>query len=174
MRTIKDNVIIGFLSLFCLIAWSIELYWFVNHNVIHLSPPGLISSAFSFYGRADSTWYNVQDAPPFAMAFMLYLEGIHIFITQTLGLCLIYAIWNNKHYRYTLQLLLSSYVAYSVLAYYGIHQLAGFPCMKHKTLGAYLIFYLFNAPYLVYFWLAYDSVKEINRRTRDNGNRTSI
>lgn len=162
MKT-KDKVIIGFLSLFVVIAWTIELFWFVKHNAI-AGMGGLIGKAFALYGRGDSTWFNVSAAPPFAMAFMLCLEAIHIFGSQLLNIILIRAIWLNRGYRYKLQLLIGSYVSYSVIVYYLTHWIAGFSCMAVKDIGSMAIFILFNLPYLVVYGFlvgdAWEHIKE--------------
>lgn len=146
---IKDKITVGFLSLFVVIAWTIELFWFIRHNSIH-TMTGIIPRAFALYGRGDDTWFDVAAAPPFALSFILLLEAIHIFGSQLLNIFLIRAIVKGAAYRYKLQLLVSSYVFYSVLVYYGVHWVAGFPCMPHKDLASYAVFFGFNAPYLIY------------------------
>lgn len=146
---LRDKVTVGFLSLFVVIAWTVELFWFIKHNDIQ-SMTGFIPKAFALYGRGDDTWFNVSAAPPFALAFILFLEAIHIFLSQLLNIALIHAIVKAKAYRYKLQLMVSSYVFYSVLVYYGVHWFAGFPCMPHKDLVSYIVFFGFNAPYLIY------------------------
>lgn len=158
---LKDKITIGFLSLFVVIAWTIELFWFVQHNNIqHMT--GFIPRAFSLYGRGDMTWFDVGHSPSFALSFILFLEAIHIFISQLLNLLLIRAIVKSKAYRYKLQLLVSSYVFYSVVVYYGVHMVSGFSCMAVKDWVSYLVFFGFNLPYLlVYLWTGLDAWKNI-------------
>ena len=168
---LKDKITIAFLSLFVVVAWTIELFWFIQHNNIqHMS--GFIPRAFSLYGRGDNTWFSVDKSPPFALSFMLMLEGIHIFISQLLNLLLIRAIVKSKAYRYKLQLLVSSYVFYSVLVYYGVHWVSGFSCMAVKDWVSYVVFFGFNAPYLLaYLWTGIDAWKNIgvsNEHTKES------
>jgi hypothetical protein len=81
---------------------------------------------------------------------------------------LIWAILARKPYRHTLQLILGSYLTYSVLLYFWTAYLSGFERMASPhTAYTYFLFFAPNLPWLLgYLYMTCDSVRAINRQLR--------
>jgi hypothetical protein len=167
----KDWVILGMQCFFFLSAVTLELYWVVYHDeLVARSQTDVIASLFRIYGDGDSAYYE-QVTP-----FTLGLETIQIFCTQPLNLWLIYAICKRKPYRHALQLMMASYVSYSVLLYFWNAHLSGYAgmCFPH-SLYAFFIFYVPNFPWLFgHLYMAYDSFRAITQRFQRSAGATGL
>jgi hypothetical protein len=97
------------------------------------------------------------------------LESINVFFSQVLNAWLLYAILKGRYYRHILQLIVSTYLAYSVALYFLVAAISGFACMREKTGFNYFLFFVPNLPwFLCYLYMAYDSAADIARRLRWN------
>jgi hypothetical protein len=161
----KDWAIIGMLGFFIAVAWTVELYWVMFYDeMVSRAQTEWLADLFRVYGDADSSYYDL----PSAAAYPRGLESFNIFFTQPLNAWLIWAILARRHYRHLLQLILGAYVTYSVLLYFWTAYLCGFERMASPhSASTYLLFFGPNLPWLLgYLYMAYDSVRAINRRFR--------
>jgi hypothetical protein len=159
MTSRSDKVIIGILVFFIVIAWTVELYWMLNHRQLAaLASHQFLARLLSYYAPADRMYF--AEVTPLALT----LEGINVYFTQAVHVWLIYAILRQRPYRHVLQLAVGSYVAYSVILYYVHMQVGGFAQMERRTPAIYALFYGANLPWLLgplYFVL--DSARAITR-----------
>jgi len=155
--TAKDKGIVVLLVFFLLVAFSLELYWILRADSLAIrSTDEWIAYLYSIYGEADRAYYD--SVTPFTLG----LETINVFGTQILNLWLIWAILQNRAYRYALQLTLGSYLTYSVLLYFWVFHLSGYADMKHQNPSTFFLLIVPNVPWLVgYFYLAYDAFRAI-------------
>jgi hypothetical protein len=158
----RDRVILGLLCFYILIAFSLELYWLIyNDELVERAPRELFARLFQIYGDADRAYYD--RVTPMAIG----LEGINVYFTQLLNVALIYAIVARTYWRHTLQLLVGSYLAYSVVLYFWAAHVTGYPDMRYRSGYTFFLFYVPNFPWLLgYAYMAYDSVRAIHRRLR--------
>ncbi|HEX2314826.1 MAG TPA: emopamil-binding family protein [Thermomonospora sp.] len=155
----EDRVSITLLLFFVLMAVTIELYFVVHHRDLP-QRDDLFARLYEIYGAGDQAYYGRGDVHvPFA------LETINVFVTQVLNGILIWAIVRRRPYRHPLQLAVSSYVAYSVVLYFWIAHVSGYPGMPEKDWWGYLIFYAPNLPWLLgHLYLAHRSFGAIVRQ----------
>lgn len=158
----RDRVTIGLLCFYILIALSLELYWLIfRDELVARAPHELFARLFEIYSDCDRAYYD--RVSPLAIA----LESINVCFTQLLNVSLIYAIVARRHWRHTLQLLVGSYVAYSVILYFYTAHVVGYPDMRYKSAYTFLLFYTTNLPWLLgYAWMAADSIRAIHTRLR--------
>ncbi len=159
----SDRVTLGLLTFFLCIAFSLELYWLVlRDELVTRAPHELFARLFQIYGDADRAYYDRISA------LAIGLEGINVYFTQLLNVWLIYAIVAHKHYRHSLQLLVSSYLTYSVVLYFYCAHVTGYPDMKYQSLYTYFLFYATNGPWVLgYGWMAWVSVRALNAHMRE-------
>lgn len=155
--TARDKGIVALLAFFLLAAFSLELYWIIHaDSLVARSPHEWIAYLYSIYGEADRAYYDA------VTPFTLGLETVNVFVTQLLNLWLIWAILQNKPYRYALQLTLGSYLTYSVMLYFWVFHLSGYVDMKQQTPYAFFLLIVPNLPWLLgYFYLAWDAFRTI-------------
>jgi hypothetical protein len=160
----KDWLILGMLGLFFLAACTLELYWVLHADqLVARSQTDLLAYWFSFYGEADSAYYD-QVTP-----FTLGLETLNVFVTQWLNLWLMYAILKRKPYRYALQLTLGAYLSYSVILYFWTSHLSGYAGMQQRSFYLFCMLIVPNLPWLLgYLYLAYDAFRAISQRFRED------
>lgn len=160
----RDRVILGLLCFYILIAFSLELYWLIYRDeLVDRAPRELFARLFEIYGDADRAYYD--RISPLAIG----LESINVYFTQLLNLLLIHAIVARTHHRHTLQLLLGSYLAYSVVLYFWAAHVAGYPDMRYQSPYTFFLFYATNMPWLLgYAYMAYDSIRAIHARMRSD------
>ena len=158
----RDRLILAFLAFALAVAWSLELYWY-NHRdeLVERSSTELFAWLFKVYGDADRAYYD--HVTPMSVG----QEWINIFVTQLVNLWLMAAIIARRRYRPVLQLLLGSYVAYSVVLYFAAAHLTGYPDMRTRSAWTFGLFYGANLPWLVgYAYLAWDGARELLGRPR--------
>lgn len=155
----RDRVILGLLCFFILVALSLELYWLVYRDeLVARAPHELFARLFQIYGDADRAYYD--RITPTAIG----LEGINVYVTQILNVALIYAIVARTHWRHTLQLVVGSYLTYSVVLYFWAAHVTGYPDMRYQSSYTFFLFYAPNLPWLLgYAYMALDSVRAIHR-----------
>jgi len=162
----RDRVILGLLTFFLCIAVSLELYWLVYRDqLVARAPHELFARLFQIYGDADRAYYD--RVSPLAIA----LEGINVYFTQLLNIWLMVAIVGRRHYRHVLQLLVGSYLTYSVILYFWAAHVTGYPDMRYQSPYTFFLFYAPNLPWLLgYAYMAWDSCRALcaqARATRD-------
>jgi hypothetical protein len=159
----SDRVTLGLLTFFLCIAFSLELYWLVfRDELVARAPTELFARLFQIYGDADRAYYDRISA------LAIGLEGINVYITQAVNLWLMFAIVARKHYRHVLQLLVGSYLSYSVILYFWCAHVTGYPDMRYQSAYTYFLFYAPNLPWLLgYAWMAWVSVRALNAHTRE-------
>jgi len=157
----SDRLILGLLCFFILIAFSLELYWLIYRDeLVARAPTELFARLFQIYGDADRAYYD--RISPLAIG----LEGINVYFTQLLNVLLMYAIVARRHWRHTLQLLLGSYLAYSVILYFYAAHVVDYPDMRYQSAYTFFLFYATNLPWLLgYGYMALDSIRAIHRHT---------
>jgi hypothetical protein len=158
----KDWLILGLLAFFILVAFTVELYWVVYADqLVARSDSDLLAYGFSFYGEADSAYYD--HVTPLSLG----LETLNVYVTQWLNLWLAYAILKHKPYRYALQLALGAYLTYSLVLYFWTAHLSGYAGMRERSFYTFFMFVTPNLPWLLgYLYLAYDAIRAINARFR--------
>lgn len=157
----RDRLILGLLCFYILIAFSLELYWLIYRDeLVARAPHELFARLFQIYGDADRAYYDRVSA------LAIGLEGINVYFTQILNVLLMYAIVARRYWRHTLQLLVGSYLAYSVILYFYAAHVTGYPDMRYQSTYTFFLFYAANLPWLLgYGYMAYDSIRAIHRRT---------
>jgi hypothetical protein len=158
----SDRVILGLLVFFLTIAFSLELYWLEHHGeLVELAPHELFARLFQIYGDADRCYYD--RVSPTAIG----LESINVYFTQALNLWLMWAIVARAHYRHVLQLVVGSYLSYSVILYFWAAHVTGYPDMRYHAPYTYFLFYAPNLPWLLgYGFMAWHSARALTARTR--------
>lgn len=160
--SLSDKFTVSFLVFFLFMGFTVELYWVVYHG--HMKPHAdrsFIAHLFQIYGAADSAYF---DSDP---AFPMGLESINVFFSQILNAWLLYAIIKGRYYRHVLQIIVSSYLAYSVTLYFLVAAIDGFSCMREKSAWNFFLFFAPNLPWLLfYLYMAYDSAAYLTRRLR--------
>lgn len=161
----SDRVTLGLLSFFLCIAFSLELYWLVfRDELVARAPHELFAHLFQIYGDADRAYYDRISA------LAIGLEGINVYVTQLLNMWLIAAIVGRHHYRHVLQLIVSSYLAYSVVLYFWCAHVTGYPDMRYQSAYTYFLFYAPNLPWLLgYGWMAWVSARVLAANMREAG-----
>lgn len=159
----RDRVTIAVLSFFFIMATTVELYFLVWHDELPArASSNFIARMFQIYGPADSAYY----APVSSLA--LALEALNVFVTQPLGLLLIYGIVTRRAWRFPLQLVVGSYLSYSVILYFLEAHVSGYANMSPHRPRNFFIFYAANAPWLIgYAWLALDAARVTLARFRE-------
>lgn len=153
--TRRDRTALGLVIFYIACAFTLELYWLVNHTNL-VGRTDLLARAFSLYGRGDRGYYDLVSS------FETGLESFHLLFTQPLLLCLAVGIWRQSTWRYPLQLALSSYVCYSTILYLLANHVSGYAGMPRHVLSAFLIFYLPNLPWVFgNAWLAVSAARSI-------------
>jgi hypothetical protein len=156
-----DRVTIGLLGFFMVMAFTIELYFVLHYRDVR-EQTGVFASAYAIYGAGDEAYYGRGN-----IHVPLALETINVFFTQALNALLIWAIVKGRAYRHPLQLLVSSYLAYSVLLYFWIAHVSGYAAMPVRGAWGYFIFYVPNMPWLLaHLWMGQQSFAAILRRFR--------
>lgn len=158
----SDRVIIGLLAFFLCIAFSLELYWIVyNDSLVARADHELFARLFQIYGDADRAYYD--KITPMAIG----LEQINVFITQIVNVWLLWAIVQRVYYRHILQLVVGSYLAYSVVLYFWAAHVTGYPDMRYQSPYTFFLFYAPNLPWLLgYAYMAWDSIRYLGARLR--------
>ena len=155
MRTLsrRDRATLAVLAFFFVMATTVELYFLVAHeHLAESARSNFIARMFEIYAPADRAYF--QPVSSLAIA----LELLNVLVTQPLGLVIMYGIIKKRPWRYPLQLVVGSYLAYSVVLYFLEAQVSGFANMAARTPTNYALFYGANAPWLIgYAWLALDA-----------------
>ena len=158
----RDRIILVLLSFFLCIAFSLELYWLIYRDeLVARAPHELFARLFQIYGDADRAYYDRVSA------LAIGLEGINVYFTQLLNVWLMIAIIGRRHYRHVLQLLVGSYLTYSVVLYFWAAHVTGYPDMRYPSPYTFFLFYAPNLPWLLgYAYMAWDSVRALCAQTR--------
>jgi hypothetical protein len=160
-RSNSDNAALCLLVFFIVLAFTFELYFVIFHGTIKYRTD-VFARLYSVYGRGDQAYYGGA-SPHLPLA----LEFINIIITQPVNVVLIFAILRRRWYRHLLQLVMSSYLAYSVVLYFTVGLVSHNETMPRHTAAAYAIYYLPNLPWLLGpLYLGACSVREIALRMR--------
>jgi hypothetical protein len=159
--TRRDDVALGLLAFYFLVAFTIELYFVVAHD--HLVADAVahhpLAFLLSIYGPADQAYFGAPS--PFSLA----LEGLNVFVTQPLGVVLAWGIVRRRAWRWPLQLAVGAYLFYSVVLYFVVGHVSGFASMSERSPRSFFIYYAANLPWLVgYGWLAWDAARQIVAR----------
>ena len=153
--TRRDRAALGLVIFYIACAFTLELYWVVNHNNL-VGRADWFARAFSFYGRGDRGYYDQVSS------FETGLESFHLLFTQQLLICLAVGIWRQSIWRHPLQLAVSSYVCYSTILYLLANHVSGYAGMPRHVLSDFLIFYLPNLPWVFgNAWLAFSAARSI-------------
>ena len=155
----EDKLTLGILMLFIAVAFSLELYFVMHYRDIN-TQQHLFARGFQIYAAGDNAYYGHGNIyVPFA------LETINVFFTQVLNVALIWAIMKRRAYRYPLQLAVSAYMSYSLIFYFWLAHVSGYPGMPERNAWGVFIFVTPNLPWLIgNFYLAYRAFVVIQRR----------
>lgn len=161
----SDRITLGLLTFFLCIAFSLELYWLVcRDELVTRAPQELFARLFQIYGDADRAYYDRVSA------LAIGLEGINVYFTQLLNVWLMVAIVARRHYRHVLQLLVSSYLTYSVILYFWCAHVTGYPDMRYRSAYTFFLFYVTNFPWVLgYGWMAWVSARALSAAMREPG-----
>ncbi len=142
-RSTEDRITLGFLAFSFLLAFTLELYF-----VLHFQDIGgrrdVFARLFQIYGAGDRAYAGEGD-----VYFPFALETIHLTVTQVLSAGVTVGVLRNRPYRYPLQLVVSSYVTYSVVLYFWRAVVGGHENMPERGAWNYFIFYAPNLPWLL-------------------------
>ena len=156
-----DRVALGLLGFFVVMAFTIELYFILHYRDIR-EQSHFFASAYRAYGVGDAAYYGKGD-----VYVPLALETLNVFFTQGLNLLLMWGIVKRRAWRHPLQLLVSSYLTYSVVFYFWVNIVSGYANMPEKTPWAFFIFFAPNLPWLLgHAWMAWQSFVVMARRMR--------
>jgi hypothetical protein len=144
---VADRVTLGLLGFFMVMAFSIELYFVLHYRDVR-EQTHFFARAYAIYGAGDQAYYGRGD-----VYVPLALETLNVFFTQALNALLVWAIVKRRAYRHPLQLLVSSYLTYSVVFYFWVNHVSGYANMPEKT--AWL---------LGHAWMAWQSFAVMARR----------
>jgi hypothetical protein len=138
----SDRWVLGLTIFFVVMALTVELPWLLaSAELDHMSGP--FGAMWAFYGRADRGYFDLVSG------LERGVESFHIFATQWLHLWLVWAILRRWTYRFVLQLVVGSYVAFSTALYLFAKHMTGYALMPDHTAGAFLTLYLANLPWLI-------------------------
>jgi len=159
----EDKLAIGLLALFLMAACTLELYFVIHYRDIN-TQTDIFARAFRIYAVGDAAYYGQGNIyVPFA------LESINVFFTQVLNVVLIRAIVRRRAYRYPLQLAVSAYVSYSVVFYFWLAHVSGYPGMPVRGTWGFFIFVTPNLPWLLgHLYLACQAFVVIQRQFRSD------
>lgn len=156
----RDRFIIGAMVFFVVMAYTIELYYVLFHGSVR-TRSDFFARAYQVYGIADQAYYG-----GWYVYVAVALEALNVFVSQFLNLWLIYAIVKRRSYRYVLQIILSSYLAYSVVLYFTISIVSGFEGMPQRTPFAFFLLVAPNLPWLmIYAWMTWDAARVLLRQS---------
>lgn len=160
--TAADRIVLALLAFFVAVGLTLELYWVLyNHELVARADHELPARLFKIYGEADRGYYD--RISPTAVG----LEQINVFVTQLVNLWLIGAVARRAWYRHLLQLVVGTYLSYSVVLYFWSAHACGYPDMRAPSAYAYFLFYAPNLPWLLgYGFLAVQSARALARRLR--------
>jgi cholestenol Delta-isomerase len=157
--SISDRVTLGMVGFFVVMAFTIELYFILHYNDVH-TQNHFFAKAYGVYSAGDQAYFGKGD-----IYVPLALETLNVFFTQGLNFLLMWAIVKRRAWRHPLQLLVSSYLTYSVVFYFWVNHVSGYVNMPEKTPWAYFIFYAPNLPWLLgHAWMAWQSFAVMTRR----------
>jgi hypothetical protein len=155
----RDKVSIVMLVFCVSVGWTIEGFWLFHHNSMEQAH-GILRDLLATYWPADRTFR--EPGYPVEKCFTLALEHMNVFVTQPLGLWLIYAIATGKRYRYVLQLIVATYTSYGTFLYCYVAHLSGYQVFAYRGGYPMFLFYAANAPWIViYAWLIYDASRHL-------------
>jgi hypothetical protein len=107
-----DRITLVMLAFYLVLAFTLELYFVLFHGTLP-ARHDVFADAYRLYGRGDRNYYNGPD--PY---LPLALEALNIAVTQIVNLVLIWAILRARWWRHALQLIMASYLTYSVVLYF--------------------------------------------------------
>jgi len=162
---IRDRAIVAMLVAFTVFNLTLDLVLVVNAGRLADHPDADWASAlWAIYTDADRFWI----VAPWSRA----QEAINVFWTSGLNIWLIWAIVTRRAYRHVLQLVVGSYLSYSVILYWLAGHLSGYEGMRARTAYAFLLFYGTALPWLAaHLYMTYDSAVAITRRFANAGAR---
>ena len=142
-------------------AFTVELYWVwhVGELPARADAGDALSRMFRVYGAVDPSFFQAPTA------FTRGIELVNVLFTQILNVWLVFAVVKARPYRHALQLAVGAYVAYSVVLYFLVGHLSGFPPVKDASSMA--LFYAPNLPWLLaHLWFVLHSARAITARFR--------
>jgi hypothetical protein len=159
----SDRAIVAMVVAFIASAFTLELYWLVHHDELPARVgTDALARLYRVYGAVDPGFYD--RVTPFTVG----LELINVGFTQVLNVMLLVGIVKDRWYRYPLQLVVGSYVAYSVVLYFAVGHLSGYP--TDRSLGGFLLFYAPNLPWLLaHLYMVGHATAALRRRFRTEG-----
>lgn len=156
-----DKVTLGLIGFFVLMGWTIELYFILHYRDIR-EQTGFFARCYAIYGAGDQAYFGRGD-----IYVPLALETLNVFFTQGLNLLTAWAIVKRRPWRHPLQLLVSSYLTYSVVFYFWVNHVSGYANMPEKTAWAFFIFWVPNLPWLLgHGWMAWQSFVALTAKMR--------
>jgi hypothetical protein len=156
-----DKVALGLIGFFVVMAFTIELYFILHYRDIR-EQSHFFAKAYAIYGAGDQAYFGRGD-----IYVPLALETINVFFSQLLNLLTAWAIVKRRPWRHPLQLLVGSYLTYSVVFYFWVNHVSGYVNMPEKTPWAFFIFYAPNLPWLLgHGWMAWHSFVVMTKRLR--------
>ncbi len=162
----KDRFQVAMMAFFMVVAVVLELPWILyRYDLVALAGTtgalGTVAKIFSVYGDCDRAYFDM--VTPLSSG----LEMLNVYVTQFLHLWLIYAIVKKKVYRNALQLIIGSYLSYSVVLYFWSAHISGYELMRYKSWYTFGLFYGVNMPWLAFnLYLAWDACRIINAQFR--------
>ena len=151
----RDRWVLGLTIFFTAMAFTVELPWLLASSEL-ARIGGAFGAMWEFYGRADRGYYDLVSG------LERGVESFHIFATQWLHAWLIWAILARWRWRFALQLVVGSYVAFSTALYLLAKHMTGYPLMPQHTPGAFLTLYLANLPWLLgNAWIAFAGARGV-------------
>lgn len=154
----RDRWVLGLTIFFTVMAVTVELPWLLaSAELGHISGP--FGAMWAFYGRADRGYFDLVSG------LERGVESFHIFATQWLHLWLVWAIVARWTYRFVLQLVVGSYVAFSTALYLLAKHMTGYALMPEHDAAAFLTLYLANLPWLIgNAWIAFEGARGLIAR----------
>jgi hypothetical protein len=153
--TAADRWVLGLTLFFIAMALGVELPWLLaSAELGHIGGP--LDAIWAFYGRADRGYFDQVSG------LERGVESFHIFATQWLHVWLVWAILRRWAYRFLLQIVIGSYVAFSTALYLLAKHMTGYALMPEHDAGAFLTLYLANLPWLIgNGWIAFEGARRL-------------
>ncbi len=105
--SVKDKIIIGMILFFTTVAFTLELYWLIHHNVME-SRSDVFAEVLSIFWPADRTYVSRRRLCD-RKSIHPSLEGVNTLLTPILSAIRVFAMITRARYRYALQLLVATY-----------------------------------------------------------------
>jgi hypothetical protein len=103
-----NRVAAGLILFFLVFALTVDLYWLRNHDRLPaLASSNWVASMYRDYSTADRAYYDRVSK------LEVGLETLNVCVTPVFYLLLLYGLARRRPWRYSLQIAVGSWVAYS-------------------------------------------------------------